>query len=123
MGLEKSNAIQQKLKLGDRPYTTLRQMILPHAHMPCADKTRDFRKPHQPTLDKCHGDGVWAPLRDVFGRVTKSYLENLVELSPELMKVIEMGITCRATCGFDGVSENMSCKQYKIFPYICRYFP
>jgi hypothetical protein len=44
-------------------------------------------------------------LRDVFGRVTKSYLENLVELSPELMKVIEMGITCRATCGFDGVSE------------------
>mgnify|MGYP001466340162 FL=1 len=105
MGLEKSNAIQQKLKLGDRPYTTLRQMILPHAHMPCADKTRDFRKPHQPTLDKCHGDGVWAPLRDVFGRVTKSYLENLVELSPELMKVIEAGITCRATCGFDGVSE------------------
>ena len=88
-------------------------MILPHAHMPCAKKTREFRKPHEPTLEDCHGDGKWAPLRDVFGRVTKSYLENLVELSPELMKVIEMGITCRATCGFDGVSEKMSYKQYK----------
>ena len=68
-------------------------------------KTREFRKQRQPALEDCHGDGKWAPLRDVFGRVTKSYLENLVELSPELMKVIEMGITCRATCGFDGVSE------------------
>ena len=112
------------MKIGKRPYTDLRRLLLPHgAELASCHKTREFRKQRQPALEDCHGDGKWAPLRDVFGRVTKSYLENLVELSPELMKVIEMGITCRATCGFDGVSEKMSCKQYEIFPYICRYFP
>ena len=75
-------------------------MLLPHAHMPCADLTRDFRKPYEPVLDDCHDNGIWAPLKDVFGRVTKSILENLVELSPEIQKQIEMGITVRATCGF-----------------------
>ena len=98
-------------------------MLLPHCHLPCADKTRDFRKPFEPALDDCHSDGIWAPLRDVFGRVTKSILENLVEISPEIQRQIEMGMTVRATCGFDGVCEKMSCKQYKIFVYICKYFP
>ena len=82
--------------------------------MASAKKTRDFRKKYEPALDDCHGNGIWAPLRDVFGRVTKSILENLVDLGPDLQKKIEMGMTVRATCGFDGVSKKMSCKQYKI---------
>ena len=113
--VERSNAIQQKLKLGKRPYTNLRQMLLNHTELASADRTREFRKPYEPALDDCHSDGIWAPLRDVFGRVTKSILENLVEISPEIQRQIEMGMTVRATCGFDGVSEKMSCKQYKIF--------
>ena len=41
-------------------------------------------------------------VKDVFGRVTKSILENLVEMSPEIEQQIQMGMTVRATCGFDG---------------------
>ena len=103
--IEKSNAIQVKLKLGDRPYTTLKQMLAPHCHLPCAEYTREFRRPFEPALENCHSDGIWAPLRDVFGRVTKSILENLVEISPEIQRQIETGMTVRASCGFDGVSE------------------
>ena len=109
--VERSNAIQQKLKLGKRPYTDLRQLLLNHTELASADRTRKFRKPYEPAVDDCHNDGIWAPLRDVFGRVTKSILENLVEISPEIQRQIEMGMSVRATCGFDGVSEKMSCKQ------------
>jgi hypothetical protein len=98
-------------------------MLLNHTELASADRTREFRKPYEPALDDCHSDGIWAPLRDVFGRVTKSILENLVEISPEIQRQIEMGMTIRATCGFDGVSEKMSCKQFKIFVYIYKYFP
>ena len=100
MDIEKSNVIQKKFKFGRRSYTELRCFLLPYIELASAKKTRDFRKIYEPALDKCHGDGIWAPLRDVFGRVTKSILENLVELSPEIQKQIEMGITVRATCGF-----------------------
>ena len=96
---------------------------MPYIELASAKKTREFRKKYEPALDDCHGNGVWAPLRDVFGRVTKSILENLVALGTDLQKKIEMGMTVRATCGFDGVSEKMSYKQYKIFANICRYFP
>ena len=123
MDVEKSNVIQKKFKFGRRPYTELRGFLLPYIELASAKKTREFRKKYEPALDDCHGNGVWAPLRDVFGRVTKSILENLVDLGTDLQKKIEMGMIVRATCGFDGVSEKMSCKQYKIFPYICRYFP
>ena len=41
-------------------------------------------------------------VKDVFGRVTKSILENLVEMSPEIEQQIQMGMSVRATCGFDG---------------------
>ena len=41
-------------------------------------------------------------VKDVFGRVTKSILENLVQMSPELENQIQAGMTVRATCGFDG---------------------
>ena len=109
--VERSNAIQQKLKLGKRPYTNLRQMLLNHTELASADSTRKFRKPHEPKLDDCHSNGKWAPLKDVFGRVTKSILENLVEITPELQRLIESGMSVRATCGFDGVNEKMSCKQ------------
>ena len=98
-------------------------MLLNHTELASADRTRKFRKPYEPKLDDCHDNGKWAPLRDVFGRVTKSILENLVELSPSIQKQIESGMTIRATCGFDGVCQKMSCKQYKISVYICRYFP
>ena len=75
------------------------------ASLPCSVKTGEFRKPYEPALEDCHSDGIWAPLRDVFGRVTKSILENLVEISPEIQRQIETGMTVRASCGFDGVSE------------------
>ena len=37
----------------------------------------DFRKQHEPGLEECHDDGELTPFTDVFGRVQKSYLENL----------------------------------------------
>ena len=100
--MEKSNVVQQKFKFGKRPYTELRQFLLPYVELASADKTRAFRKPFEPVLDDCHDDGKWAPLRDVFGRVTKSILENLVVITPEIQQQIEMGVSVRATCGFDG---------------------
>ena len=105
MDIEKSNVIQKKFKFGRRSYTELRCFLLPYIELASAKKTRDFRKKYEPALDNCHGNGKWAPLRDVFGRVTKSILENLVDLGPDLQKKIKMGMTVTATCGFDGVSK------------------
>ena len=64
-------------------------MLLPHAHMPCADLTREFRKPYEPDLKKCHDNGIWAPLRDVFGRVTK----NRFHIFEIFVKMTSGGIT------------------------------
>ena len=106
MGEEKSNYIQQKFKLGTRPYTDLRQFLLPHVELSSAKQIRSFRKKNQPTPEICHDNGLWVPLNDLFRFVTKNYLENLVELNGEKLRQIEMGMTVRATCGFDGNGGN-----------------
>ena len=82
--------------------------------MPSNDIVRTERNELLPKLENCHEDGVWAPLPDLFCRVTKSILENLVVITPELANQIEMGISVRATCGFDGNGNNSvsrSCRK------------
>ena len=65
MSAEKSNVIQQKFKLGERPYTDLRQFLLPYVEISPAYKTKKFRMQYEPEIKKCHMDGVWAPLRGI----------------------------------------------------------
>ena len=65
MSAEKSNVIQQKYKLGERPYTDLRQFLLPYVEISPAYKTKEFREQHEPEIKDCHMDGVWAPLRGI----------------------------------------------------------
>ena len=43
---------------------------------------------------------------DLFSKVTTNILENLVELSPEIENMIEMDLSVRAACGFDGNGNN-----------------
>ena len=111
LDVEKSNFIQERFDFGKRPYTQIRQFLLPYVELASADRTRAFRKIHQPKLDKCHDDGVWAPLKDLVGRVTKSYLENLVEISPEIEKQIESGLIVCGTFGFDANGGNTVAKN------------
>ena len=65
MSAEKSNVIQQKFKLGERPYTDLRQFLLPYVEITPAYKTKQFRMQYEPEIKPCHMDGVWAPLRGI----------------------------------------------------------
>ena len=65
MSAEKSNVIQQKFKLGERPYTDLRQFLLPYVDIAPAYKTKIFREQYEPEVNPCHMDGVWAPLRGI----------------------------------------------------------
>ena len=62
---EKSNVIQQKFKLGERPYTQLRQYLLPNVELSPVYKITNFKKIHEPKIDDCHEDGVWSPLRGI----------------------------------------------------------
>ena len=72
MNAEKSNVIQQKFKLGVRPYTDLRQFLLPYVEIAPAYKTKIFREQHEPEIKPCHMDGVWAPLRGISYQIISS---------------------------------------------------
>ena len=78
----------------------MRQFFLRRGvEMPSNDSVRAERTALCPKLEDCHENGVWAPLPDLFCRVTKHIMENLVVMSPELQDKIEMGVSVRGTCG------------------------
>ena len=80
MSEEKSNVIQQKFKLGERPYTDLRQFLLPYVEISPAYKTKKFRMQYEPEIKPCHMDGVWAPLRGI-----SYHCKSVINFKPSLI--------------------------------------